>query len=177
MIDRRTLCGILSFLVLSGCGYSLVGKGSNLPPDIARVYVAPLENETGRSQVDQILTDAITQEMVTRRRYEVVNSAAESDAVLSGAVVGFSVRPVGFDVDGLANNLEVTVTADVKFQRSEYFGEPDGEVLWANSRYVFREAYPIEDDGAAYFDREISAITETSDEFARTLVSDLLEGF
>ncbi len=162
--------------LLTGCGYALVGQASNLPEDVEKVYVEPLENSTSRSQVEQILTRAISDELLTRRRLEVVNSADEADAVLRGTVLNFQVRPLSFDGDGLANRFEVSISADMKFQRPAQ-GDEEGEILWANSRYIFREDYPLEEEDQAFFDRENIAIEETSLRFAETLVTDLLEGF
>lgn len=173
---RLVLAALLVGL-LAGCGYSLVGKGSNLPEDIKAVFVQPLENSTKRAQVEQILTEAVTNELVTRRRFEILNSETGADAVLRGKVVDFAVRPVSFDSDGLANNFEILITADMTFERPPRGGETEPEVIWANSRYLFRQDYPLDEDGADYFDRENLAIEETSVEFAQTLVTDILEGF
>ena len=163
-------------LLLTGCGYTLVGLASNIPEDIEKIYVEPLENSTSRAQVEQLLTRAISDELLTRRRYEIVNGIAEADAVLRGNVLSFIVRPVTFDQDGLATAFEVSISADMKFQRTPS-GSDEGEVLWANSRYVFRQDYPLEEEETAYFDRENIAIESTSEQFAKTLVTDLLEGF
>ncbi len=173
----RATVGLFLCVMACGCGYNLVGKASNLPEDVRSIYVAPLTNATSRTQVDQILTRAISDEMVTRRRFNVVNTEDEADAVLRGTVLGFGVRPLTFDSDGLANSFEITITADMKFQRAPRQLEEEGEVLWSNSRYAFREDYPLEDAGAAFFDRENLAIEETSTRFAETLITDLLEGF
>ena len=154
-----------------------MGRASTIPDDIQNIYVEPLVNETQRPQVEQILTQAIADELVTRRRYSVVNSAAEADAILRGKVLTFNVRPLTFDQDGLATNFEIAITADMKFARRAGAGGEEGEVLWSNSRYVFREDYPLEEGDAGFFDRENLAIEETSEEFAKTLVTDLLEGF
>ena len=163
--------------LMAGCGYNLVGRASTLPDDIQKIYVEPLVNETQRPQVDQILTQAIADELVTRRRLKVQNSAAGADAILRGKVLTFGVRPLTFDADGLADNFEISITADMRFERPPRPGENEGEVVWANARYLFREDYPLEDDDAAYFDRENLAIEETSVRFAEALVTDLLEGF
>lgn len=163
--------------LLAGCGYSLVGKGSNLPEDIQAVFVQPLENSTKRAQVEQILTEAVTNELVTRRRFEILSSATGADAVLRGKVVEFKVRPVSFDSDGLANSFEILITADMTFERPARGSDTEPEVIWANSRYLFRQDYPLEEDGADYFDRENLAIEETAEEFAQTLVTDIFEGF
>lgn len=173
---RTTSILTLAALALGGCGYNLVGRASNIPEDVKKIYVQPLENATARSQVEQILTRSISDELLTRRRFETVNGVDEADAVLSGTVLSFVVRPVAFDQDGLANSFEVVVSADMKFQRPPK-GEEEAEVIWSNSRYVFRQDYPLEDEGVAYFDRENIAIENASEAFAKTLVTDLLEGF
>lgn len=174
---RRLLAACLLLGTLAGCGYSLVGRGSNLPEDIRQVYVQPMENRTNRSQVEQILTQSILSELVTRRRFEIVNSADDADAILRGAVVGFNVRPVTFDSTGLGNSYEIEITADMRFERPLQGGETEPETIWKNSRYVFRQDYPLEEGDPDYFDRENVAIEETAEEFAKTLVTDILEGF
>lgn len=162
---------------LGGCGYALVGRAANIPEDIKLVYVEALVNQTSRQQVEQILTQSIVDELVTRRRFEVINDVSQADAILRGKVVSFGVRPVTFDTDGLADNFEIAITADMRFERPLAAGEDEPEVIWSNSRYVFREDYPLQNDGAAYFDRENLAIEETAESFAERLVTDLLEGF
>lgn len=159
-------------LAASGCGYALVGRGSNIPQDVRKVYVKPFENRTQRSQVEQALTRAIADEMVTRQRFTLVTTEPEADAELSGAVQGFGVTPVTFDAEGRATAYEIAITAQVAFKRV-----PDGTVLWSNEHYLFRESYPVEVSDTGYFDREDSAIEVASKKFAETLVTDLQEGF
>jgi outer membrane lipopolysaccharide assembly protein LptE/RlpB len=163
---------LLSAALLSGCGYALVGRSSNLPADIRAVYIKPLENRTQRTQVEQFLTRAIADELVTRKRFSVVGSEGEATAELSGAVVAFGVTPVTFDASGRATEYEISITAAVAFKRT---GED--KPLWSNDHYNFRESYPVEVSETAYFDREDQAIERASKRFAQTMVSDLLEGF
>lgn len=163
---------ILVLPLLGGCGYALVGRGSNLPEDIREVYIRPLENRTQRSQVEQELTRAIADEMVTRQRFAVVGSPEAADAELSGAVVAFGVTPVTFDTSGRATEYEITITAQMAFKR---VGKE--EVIWSNENYVFRESYPIETSAANFLDLEDEALEEAAERFAETMVSDLLEGF
>ena len=176
-VALRLIFVALLACLLAGCGYSLVGKGSNLPEDIQAVFFKPLENQTKRSQVEQILTEAVVNELVTRRRFELLGSEAGADAILRGRVTDFTVRPISFDGDGLANGFEILITADMSFERPPQGGDTEPEVIWANSRYLFRQDYPLEDGSANYFDRENLAIEETAEDFAQTLVTDILEGF
>lgn len=158
--------------VAAGCGYALVGRGSNLPADVKNVHLKPFENQTARAQVEQILTRALAEELVTRQRFAVVSDAAQADAELSGAVQNFAVTPVTFDEQGRATEYEISIVAKVSFKRT---GSDD--VLWASDRYLFRQNYPVDVSQAGYFDRETLAIEEVAGKFAETMVSDLLEGF
>lgn len=120
MIARRCAAALLgaSFLILSGCGYALVGRGSNIPEDIREVYIRPLENRTPRSQVEQELTRAIADELVQRQRFAVVGSPEEADAEISGAVVFYGATPVTFDAEGRATEYEIAITAQIVFKRT-----------------------------------------------------------
>lgn len=175
MRRRTLLSGSLGALLLglTGCGYALVGRGSNIPEDVRSVYLRPLENRTQRSQVEQALTRSIADELVTRQRFAVVGSEAEATAEILGAVTGFGVTPVTFDAEGRATEYEISITAQITFKRVG----AEGAVLWKSDRYTFRENYPVDPSAADYFDREDQAIEEAAKRFAETLVTNLLEGF
>lgn len=163
---------ILALLLSTGCGYRLVGTASNIPPEIRRVYLAPLANQTARVEVDQILTRALADELVTRQRFEVLSGEEGADATISGAVTTFTVRPVSFDAEGRGTEYEIRITAQVVFQQLE----PEA-VIWQNDRYQFRDSYQLEASELGYFDRETPAIQAAAEKFAETMVTDLLEGF
>ena len=168
---KRSILLLLALLQV-GCGYGLVGRTSSLPPDIEAIFIEPLTNRTLRQQVDQELTRAINDEFVRRRRFEVVNSELEADAVLRGEVTSFRVRPVVFGTtEGRANEYEISIMAKMEFRRTD-----SDEVLWSQPFYQFRENYEFEDD-ANFFDREDAAVLVVSDKFAQTLIIDVLEGF
>ncbi|HEX2252805.1 MAG TPA: LPS assembly lipoprotein LptE [Thermoanaerobaculia bacterium] len=167
------VAALLALLLLAGCGYALVGRATNIPADVEEIYVRPLVNATPRSQVDQFLTRAIADELVTRQHLRVGSSEEGADAELSGTVTGFAVTPVAFDADGRATEYEISITASMSFKRLD-----EAEtVLWANDRYIFRQSYEVDLSSAEYIDREDLALQETAERFAETLVTDLLEGF
>jgi hypothetical protein len=159
-------------LAAVGCGYALVGRGSNVPEDVQRVYLSPFENLTPRGQIEQFITQSIADELLTRRRFTLVGGEAEADAVLSGAVVSYRATPLTFDAEGRADEYEIAVTARVLFRRVDA-----EEPLWANESYVFKENYELQGSEVDFFDRENLALEETARRFAETMVSDLLEGF
>jgi outer membrane lipopolysaccharide assembly protein LptE/RlpB len=175
-VNTRLRFGALALLlvVTTSCGYALVGRATNLPEDVKTVYLAPFENRTQRNEVDQFVTEAIADELVKRKRFTVGREAATADAELVGAVTAFGLTPVTFGTDGRATEYEISIVAQVTLRRTG--GAPDAEVLWKNDRYVFRKTYPF-DAADASLDREEAAIREAAEEFAKTMVSDLLEGF
>ena len=170
-LTARTVLALAAVLA-TGCGYALVGRGSNIPEDVRSVYLQAFENQTQRAEVEQFITQAIADELVTRQRFSLVTDPAGADAILRGSVVGFRVTPITFDADGRAEEYEITITAQVAFVRTE-----SDEALWSNDRYLFRENYLVESSEAGFFDRENLAIEETSIRFAESMVTDLLEGF
>lgn len=156
----------------AGCGYSLVGRAANIPPDVQRVYLQPFENRTERVNIDQLLTQAVADELVTRQRFAIVATRDLADAELVGVVTGFDVRPVTFDEDRRGTEFEITISASVRLSRIS----PELD-LWKNDRYRFRDSYPLEADELGFLDRETPAIEATAGKFAESMVTDLLEGF
>jgi outer membrane lipopolysaccharide assembly protein LptE/RlpB len=167
---------LLAALLLGACGYGLVGRTSSLPPDIEAIYVQPLANRTLREQIDQEFTRAITNEFLRRPRFKIVDNRDQSDAVLSGEVSSFQVRAVLFsdsaEEEGRAREYEILVLARMEFRRSG-----TDEVIWQQPYYQFRENYIFDLNEDTFTDREDLAVLEVADEFAETLVIDILEGF
>jgi outer membrane lipopolysaccharide assembly protein LptE/RlpB len=169
---RRALVLLQSVLVLGGCGYGLVGRSSSLPDDIENIYVEPLTNRTTRTQVDVLLTQAISDEFVKRRRFNLVSERGQADALLTGVVTAFSERPVTFGSQGRGREYEIQIIADMAFARPG-----SEEPIWFRSGYRFRETYEIDVSAADYFDRADLAISEVAQQFAEVIIIDLLEGF
>jgi outer membrane lipopolysaccharide assembly protein LptE/RlpB len=168
--------GVTALLVAAtcACGYHIVGTSSNLPPHLKTLYVAPFINQTARSEVDQRLTEQITQEWVRRGRFEIVSGGNQADAVLSGTVKSSVVNPVQFDSQGRATQYQLTVTIDV--QLVDRTGEKP-VVLWRDERFSRNTSYPVDPLAKDYFDREVEALDTLSQTMARDLVTTILEGF
>ena len=169
-----TSCFVLTLSLLVGCGYGLIGRTSNLPDDIKSIFVQTLENQTTRQQINLYLTDAIVTEFVQRRQFLVATSAGSADAVLTGSLTAYIVRPVEFGPDGRATRYEFTIRTNMQFKR-----QGGDEILWAQSDYVYRGDFELElDEGqGTVIDNEDPTIQLVSKEFAQTLVIDMLEGF
>ncbi len=168
-----TAVAALALVSSLGCGYALIGQGSNIPADVEVIFLEPLVNQTRRAQVDQILGQAIADEVVLRGRFDLAGGEDGADAVLGGEITSFVVTPVRFDNQGLAEEYEISIMAAMEFKRTE-----SDEVLWRNPNYVFRNNYELDEAAlTSFFDREILAIDGVAVLFARTLLTDLMEGF
>ena len=178
-IGTHRILGLVGLIALAaalaGCGYALVGRASSLPEDIQEIHIEPLRNQTPRSQVDLILTQALTNEFVTRRRFTVVDNPSEADAELRGVVQSFTVRPVTFNEDGRASEYEILINAAVTFERVG--ANPDDDPIWARDNYLFRENYELDEGATNFTALEDAAIEEAADKFAESLVIEVLEGF
>ncbi len=159
-------------LLCAACGYTLVGKGSSLPESVRVVQFTTLDNLTRRVGLEQRLSAEIARELASRGRFKVQTEATGANAVLSGAVVGFDLYPVAFDTQGRATDYQVRVTARVSLKTI-----PEGNVLWENPAYTFRDNYQFSTSAASYVDRENEAIDRVAGRFAQSLVTSLLEGF
>jgi outer membrane lipopolysaccharide assembly protein LptE/RlpB len=165
---------LLAFLVLAagGCGYSLVGKTSNLPPSIKVIRFETLANQTQRVGVEQRLSHEIVKELTSRGRFSVQARADGANAELSGAVTGFDLYAIAFNSQGVATEYQIRISAKVTLKTL-----PDDKVLWDNPGYTFRDNYTFSTTAANYVDRENEVIDKVSERFAASLVSTILEGF
>ena len=178
-ISRLSCLSVLfaqAFLFITGCGFHLMGRGSGLPSHIKSIGVITFENKTSHFEVEQRITDALVNELLRRKGYKIVAGSGDADAVLSGSVVEFEAKPVEFDERSYATKVEIKVRAEVSFVDSS-----TGNVLWRNDNYLFQDQYEVEgtatEAGEAFFDQEIETVERIAKDFARTIVSALLEGF
>jgi outer membrane lipopolysaccharide assembly protein LptE/RlpB len=159
--------------VLTGCGYHTAGRVSTLPSNVKTIAIPAFTNNTQTYRIEQTLTGAVVREMVTRTRYHIVNqSDASADATLRGTVVSTYTAPLTYDSQtGRAASVLVTVNMKVSLT------DKHGKVLYDNPSYVFREQYQVTRELSSFFEESSPALDRLSREFARTLVSDMLEGF
>ena len=163
----------LAVLVLlsTGCGYHTAGKANLLPSDLRTLAVPAFVNQTQTYKIEQLLTAAVIQEFSTRTTYRVVTQP-DADAVLRGTVLTTSTTPLTYDSKtGRAASVLVIVSMSVSLKYKQ------GKVLYQNPSYVFREQYQVSQELSSFFEEDSPAFQRLSREFARTLVSNVLEAF
>ena len=174
----RVSAGALALAVvlltaLLGCGYHPAGRAVQLPPDLHTIAVPVFQNSTTSFRVEQVLTDAVVREFLARTQYKVIShNDSGADAVLHGSVTSSSILPLTSDTaTGRTSTVLVTVTMKVSLV------DRNGKALFENPSYLFREQYQLSLDPASFFQEDSPAFQRLARDFARTLVSNILEAF
>ena len=164
---------LLVVLLSSGCGYHTAGHASQLPDAVKTIAVPTFKNETSTYRIEQMLTSSVVHEFTSRTHYRIENDAsADADATLRGTVLSTSASPLAYDTStGRAASVLIVVSIKVTLS------DRQGKVLYQNPAYLFREQYEVSQDLASFFEEDSPAFRRLSQDFARTLVSNILEGF
>mgnify|MGYP001281244053 CR=1 FL=1 len=164
------LCG-------SGCGYALAGRGSFLPADIRTIGVPTFTNRSNVFNLETQLTQKVRSEFIGRGKFQILPDATNVDAVLTGEIVSARPDVSSLGATQLAARYSVTVSARVELRDLR-----DNKVLWENPNLTFREEYDAQSgtgalDPNAFFGQDANALDRLSADFARAIVSAILEAF
>jgi len=160
-----------------GCGYSLAGRGSFLPAYIQSVGVPLFQNNTSVFEVEQILTREVRTEFIGRGRYKVLPDATGVDAVLVGTINSIAITPASFTSDQQASRYVFTLNASIVFRDLK-----TDAIVWQNPALVFSEDYEVASGGdaanvSAFFGQQSNAVERIAQDFARAVVSAILQAF
>src|SRR5271156_1844793 len=160
-------------LASTGCGYHTAGHTAQLPENVETIAVPAFTNSTTTYRIEQMLTASVVREFTTRTHYHILNDPSEAaDATLRGTVLSTSSTPLTVNsATGQAASVLVVVSMKVSLT------DRQGKVLYQNPSYLFREQYEVSQDLASFFEEDSPAFRRLSRDFARTLVSNILEGF
>jgi outer membrane lipopolysaccharide assembly protein LptE/RlpB len=169
----RLALAVLLCSLGSACGYHTAGHVVSVPENIHSIAVPAFVNQTQTFRIEQMLTAAVVREMVARTHYHILNQASDAaDATLRGTVVSTYTTPLTYDSQtGRAASLLVVISMRISLQSRQ------GQTLYENPSYLFREQYEVSRDPAAFFEEDSPAFQRLARDFAQTLVSNVLEGF
>jgi outer membrane lipopolysaccharide assembly protein LptE/RlpB len=167
------IAAVLAPLVLVACGYHTAGHSTRLPQQVHTIAVPAFANKTQTYRIEQSLTSAVVREFNSRTNYKIVHDPKDdADAVLRGTVINAGSSTLTFDAQtGRASTMLVTVNVSVKLV------DRKGAVLYDNPNYTFREQYQVSREIASFFEEDSAALDRLSRDFARTLVSNILEAY
>lgn len=171
------LIAMVAVIAASGCGYALAGRGSSLPSYIRIIGVPLFKNSTAIFDIDRILTERVRTELIGRGSFRVVPEGVGVDALVDATITSVNIQPVTFDENAQASRYYITISARVVFRDLKTNKE-----IWSNPSMSFRDEYQIDNatsanDPATFFGQETNAVTRLATDFARSVVSAMLEGF
>lgn len=174
---RPVLVLVLLAMMSSGCGYALAGRGSSLPAYIRVIGVPLFKNATPIFDVDRLITERVRTELIGRGSYRVVPDASGVDALVEATITSVRISPSSFDENNQASRYDITITARVTFRDLKA-----NKDIWSNPSVSFTDEYQLTNaasaaDAATFFGQETAAVTRLAADFARTVVSAMLEAF
>lgn len=177
---RRTFLRVLpaaAAAAASSCGYSLAGRGSFLPAYIQTIGIPQFVNTTPVYEIEQVFTERVRTEFINRGKYKVLPEATGVDALLAGEILTIQITPASFTDQQQASRYTFIITAKIEFRDLK-----TNTVLWDNPQWVFREEYEATSatdalDVNAFLGQETGALARIAEEFAKSVVSAILEAF
>jgi len=163
---------------LSGCGYSLAGRGNFLPDYIAVIAIPTFENQSDQVAIEELFTLKVVEEFNSRGKYKIQADEAGADAIMNGIVLSMTSTPSVLEGGGNPNdaNQASTYTVIVRAQ-VEFKDLVQDDVIWSSNSFSFRDDYEIGEDPEEFFDQEGLTLQRLAEEFAKSLVSSILEAF
>ncbi len=168
---------VVATAAFSACGYSLAGRGSFLPDYIKVIGVPLFVNNTAVFEIEQRVTNRVRSELIGRGRYKVLPDRTGVDAVLLGEIQNITRQAVAFDQQQQATRIAITIIVKVEFRDLK-----TDKVLWSNPAWPFTEQFDVTSastglDATAFLGQDTNAQERLASEFARALVSAILEAF
>jgi hypothetical protein len=141
------------------------------------IGIPTFTNHTTVFNLETLVTEKVRSEFIGRGKYQILPQDSGVDAVLVGDIASVSIAPASFTTEQLASRYAITMTARIELRDLK-----ENKILWENPSLVFRQEYDVTTgqnvaDPNAFFGQEANALDRVSTEFARTIVSAILEAF
>ncbi|SRR5258708_7416244 len=168
--SAQAACAAL-LLALTGCGYHTLGSAAHLPPDVRTLSIPVFATKTEAYHTEALVTQAVIREFAARTKLRVTPSTSgDYDAVLHGSILQQTIQPLTYNTaTQQSSSFLITIVASVTLTGQ------DGRILYENKNYVFRQQYQSTTNLPTFLDESPAAEERLSREFARALVSDVLE--
>ncbi len=168
---RRWLLFIFLALILSGCGYGLVGsKRSPLLQDIDALAIPILSNQTQEPGIESTITSSVRNAFIDDGRVAVVDEA-DAQAVLTGTIREYYLEPIAFNRSDSAIRYRLHLVIQVSLMDTE-----EGKILLKQLLRSDRE-YQVGGQVADTNVARLAALDLAAQDFARELSSLIMEGF
>ena len=122
--------------VVTACGYTFTGSGSVLPPDIKKIYIPAVENNTTEVNLARQLTDAMQDQFERYGVVSIVDKLTDADAVLN-----IVIKSVTKDSKTSTSGTDTTLQYDIKMVISADLQRVTGQPIWHNHSISASQSY------------------------------------
>ena len=155
-------------LLAAGCGYRPHGTGS-LPPEIQRLHLAALVNDTFRPGLQGLVGAAIIRRFQQDGRVH-LSALEAADAILEGTLIAYHNDPVAFERIDIGRRFRVRLTLLLRLTGR------DGKKVLLKDEIVGEAFYTAGNDVVATRSAEEEAAQHAARDLAGRVVTRLMEG-
>jgi outer membrane lipopolysaccharide assembly protein LptE/RlpB len=135
--NKFSIIIIIIAALCEACGYRLAEQ-RGFPGETERLFVNVLENETQETGVENIITEALLNELTLRKTHHLANGLTDADVIMSGVVRHVDIRTVSTRKSTVADERRLIVSIELKLTRS------DGRMTWAAREITDFEEYFVD---------------------------------
>ncbi len=154
-------------LILSGCGYHIVGTGPMPAWGISSMSIPIFVNDSRRPDIEGMATTAFVNEFVNT--IKIVNNG---DAVMKGVIKSYSLVPISFAGIDVIQQYRLTVVFSLKIIKTD-----TKKVLWEDEITRYEDYIVNISDVLATKDAEFAAFKVIASDSARLAKEHVLERF
>ena len=168
---RLLLLVLLAFLCVSGCGgYRYASDYNNLPEEVESISIPFFKNETFESNIEAAFTNALVNEFIKNKRFEIIPNGA--DATMVGVVREFRIASIAYSREDKARQYRAFVSLELTLTDNT-----TGAVIWRNPRLVHDEEYDVTPNIAFTDANKDDAIQRIAVELAEQIYEEVVLGF
>jgi len=167
---RNGVLMFLSALLLTGCGYHLVGGRGTFAPGVRTVFVDVFTNNTSEANADSIFRIAFNNQVVQNGHFKLAPGPEEADAILRGTILSLQSSSLAYQTTNLSAENRMTVTMQISFEE-----RASGRVLWSDGAYTGTGDYRVTTVGATETSRRdalVKLANDTAERAYRLMMSD-----
>lgn len=167
---RGALYFLVVVLLLSSCGYHLVGYGTKLPPHLRAISIPIFKNSSSEPSIQRDVTDAVRRAFISDGRLKVVDTR-KADLLILGTLTDYHLRPVATTSEDSAEEYVVRLGVQV-----EAYDQIKKKIIFNQkvpTQWDYRATSSVVDSDLAKY----SALREAYADLADRLVSMTIERF
>lgn len=157
-------------LLFSSCGYNLVGRGASLQPHIKTISIPIFQNKSGEPNIEFEITNRIRDGFIEDGRLKMVGDG-DSDLILNGEIIRYSLKPVAFDSRDNATEYWVEIVVMIKLEERE-----KDNVILQQDLYT-KWDYKVSQSVTETDIQRLEAIRQAGKKLAQEIVNIVIEGF